>query len=335
MVDNSYIESVFKSIGIMINEEQNQEILYFFPLVFDEKNSNYQFKNNYSIVAQPLGTYFTDFLNTDFENFDEFKDFFVKYSMTVLGNDYLKIINEGTFSENEYNVFINDIYSKNRNKLIKIQKQLDEILDYCIINPRNRKENYTALDRFLVLQSVHENLTLFRNNKLELVTFYKLANEKLAYKNEGEIYELLKDNTPKKYFVYIPTSIEALIYFLLCNIVENKLHLKVCKNCNKYFLTSNAKTSYCDNIALGSDKTCKEIGRNLSFQNSIENDTLLKRYYKIYYKKSVLARRYPDIQEYIKDFNNYKKFEKNKIAAYKANKISEEEFNTWLDKKDK
>lgn len=37
MSDNSYISSVFKSIGIMINEETKQEILYFFPLYIIKK----------------------------------------------------------------------------------------------------------------------------------------------------------------------------------------------------------------------------------------------------------------------------------------------------------
>lgn len=335
MVDNSYIESIFNSIGVMINEGQNQEILYFFPLVYNEKNLKYQFKNEYTIVSQPLGTYFTDFLNTDFEDLDEFKDFFTKYAMSILTNNYQKVVTKCTFSEDEYNVLINEVFSKNKNKLLKIQHQLDQILDYCIINPRNRKVDYTPLDRFLVLQSTRESFTLLRKAKMELVTFYGLANERLAHKKEDEIYELLKNNTPEKYFVYIPTSLESFINFLLCHIIENKLHLKICKNCHKYFLTQNSKTNYCDNIVLGSDNTCKELGRNITFHNNIDDDPLLKRYYKIYYKKSVLARRYPDIQEYVKDFNNYKKFGKNKIAAYKANKISEEEFNTWLDKKDK
>ena len=38
MIDNSYISSIFKSIGIMINEGTKQEIMYYFPLVYDEKN---------------------------------------------------------------------------------------------------------------------------------------------------------------------------------------------------------------------------------------------------------------------------------------------------------
>lgn len=337
MSDNSYISSVFKSIGIMINEETKQEILYFFPLVYNKKNSTYYFKNTYSIINQPLGTFFTDFLNTNFNKKDDFVDFFEKYSFVILGMKYKNILIENQFTDFEFKSFIDKLYNDKSSKLIRIQEQLDEILDYCIINPRKRKNAFSALDRFLVLQTVHENLTLFRNNKMEFVTFYKICNEPISNKSENEIYKILENKNKhiKKYCVYIPPSIEALIYFILCNIVENKLLLKICKNCSCYFLTNNSKINYCNNIAPGFDKTCREIGVITSFKNTIENDELLKKYYKIYSKKAMLSRRNPDIIEYQKDFESYKKFGKNKLFSYKTGKISSEDFNIWLEKKNK
>lgn len=337
MIDNSYISSIFKSIGIMINEGTKQEIMYYFPLVYDEKKSVYEFKNSYSIVTQPLGTFFTDFLNTDFEIIDDFKDLFMKYPFIILGSDYKKYNSDASFSEDEFKIFMQNTYSKKKSKLIRIQEQLDEILDYCIINPRKRKVEYTPLDRFLVLQSVHENFSLFRNNKMEVVTFYKVSNNTTANKSEDELYKLLEDknNKVEKYYTYIPENIESLIYYILSNIIENKLQLKVCKNCENYFVTSNSKINYCDNIAPGYEQTCKEIGSTSSFKTNVENDELLKRYYKLYSKKAMMARRNPDIIEYTKDLNNYKKYGKNKLELYKTNKISAEDFNNWMNNKDK
>lgn len=172
---------------------------------------------------------------------------------------------------------------------------------------------------------------------MEFVTFYKISNEPISNKSENEIYKILenKNKHVKKYCVYIPSSIESLIYFILCNIVENKLLLKICKNCSCYFLTNNSKVNYCNNIAPGFDKTCREIGVITSFKNTIENDELLKKYYKIYSKKAMLSRRNPDIIEYQKDFENYKKFGKNKLFSYKTGKISSKDFKIWLEKKNK
>lgn len=335
MLNYSYLEEIFNLIGVIINDEKNEEIMYYYPLVFDEKSLTYNFKSSYSITKQPLGTFFIDFLKTDFENLEEFNDLFINYPFVVLGYEYKKIHDIGPFSIEDYKNLINQLYSKKKDLLIRIQEQLDEILDYCIINPRSRKNKFSALDRFLVLQYVHENLDLFRNNKMEVFTFYTLANQVFAHKSEDEIYKLLENNKPVKHEIHIPTSIEALIYFVLTKIIENKLQLKLCKNCNNYFISSNSKISYCDNIAPNSNKTCKEIGSSSAFHSTIDNDELLKKYYKLYSKKIMLARRNPDIQEYVKDFDNYKKYGKNKVAAYKSKKISAEEFDIWLNRKDK
>lgn len=334
-MDYEYLSSVFKYIGILINNDLKQEIIYYFPLVFSKKTSKYMFKTSYVVLTQPLGTFFIDFINADFDNIEEFKEFFLKYSFSILNKNYTKLFKDKEYSESEFNELLNKIYDKKVSSLKKIQGQVDEILDYTIIHPR--RKDLTPIDRLLVLQTVHENLTLLRNNNMEALTFYKLNNAPISNKTENELYDLIKANEHRveKMTVSIPTSIESLIYFSLLNVLENNLILKVCKNCNNYFFANNSKTEYCNNIAPYSDKTCIEIGRNNSFIKTLNEDTLLERYYKIYHRKATLARRNPDIKEYVKSFDNYKKFGKIKLADYKSKSISQEEFKSWLDKKDK
>ncbi len=334
-MDYEYLSSVFKYIGILINNDLKQEIIYYFPLVFSEKSSKYMFKTSYVVLKQPLGTFFIDFINADFDNIEEFKEFFLKYSSSILDKNYKKILKKDEYSESEFNELLNKIYDKKLSSLKKIQGQVDEILDYTIIHPR--RKDFTPIDRLLVLQTVHENLTLLRNNNMETLTFYKLNNVPISNKTENELYDLIKANEHRveKITVSIPTSIESLIYFSLLNVLENNLILKVCKNCNNYFFANNSKTEYCNNIAPYSDKPCIEIGRNHSFMKGLNEDDLLERYYKIYHRKATLARRNPDIKEYVKSFDNYKKFGKIKLADYKSKSISKEEFKIWLDKKDK
>lgn len=334
-MDYEYLSSVFKHIGILINNDLKQEIIYYFPLVFSEKSSKYMFKTSYVVLKQPLGTFFIDFINADFDNIEEFKEFFLKYSFSILNKNYTKLFKDKEYSESEFNKLLNKIYDKKVSNLKKIQGQVDEILDYTIIHPR--RKDFTPIDRLLVLQTVHENLTLLRNNNMETLTFYKLNNAPISNKTENELYDLIKANEHRveKITVSIPTSIESLIYFSLLNVLENNLILKVCKNCNNYFFANNSKTEYCNNIAPYSDKPCIEIGRNHSFMKGLNEDALLERYYKIYHRKATLARRNPDIKEYVKSFDNYKKFGKIKLADYKSKSISKEEFKIWLDKKDK
>lgn len=334
-MDYEYLSSVFKHIGILINNDLKQEIIYYFPLVFSEKSSKYMFKTSYVVLKQPLGTFFIDFINADFDNIEEFKEFFLKYSFSILDKNYTKLFKDKEYLESEFNELLNKIYDKKVSNLKKIQGQVDEILDYTIIHPR--RKDFTPIDRLLVLQTVHENLTLLRNNNMETLTFYKLNNAPISNKTENELYDLIKANGHRveKITVSIPPSIESLIYFSLLNVLENNLILKVCKNCNNYFFANNSKTEYCNNIAPYSDKPCIEIGRNHSFMKSLNEDDLLERYYKIYHRKATLARRNPDIKEYVKSFDNYKKFGKIKLADYKSKSISKEEFKSWLDKKDK
>ena len=334
-MDYEYLSSVFKYIGILINNDLKQEIIYYFPLVFSKKTSKYMFKTSYVVLTQPLGTFFFFFINVDFNNIEEFKEFFLKYSVSILDKNYKKILKKNEYSEYEFNELLNKIYGKKVSSLKKIQNQVDEILDYTIIHPR--RKDLTPIDRLLVLQTVHENLTLLRNNNMEALTFYKLNNAPISNKTENELYDLIKANEHRveKITVSIPTSIESLIYFSLLNVLENNLILKVCKNCNNYFFANNSKTEYCNNIAPYSDKPCIEIGRNHSFMKGLNEDALLERYYKIYHRKATLARRNPDIKEYVKSFDNYKKFGKIKLADYKSKSISKEEFKIWLDKKDK
>ena len=334
-MDYEYLSSVFKYIGILINNDLKQEIIYYFPLVFSKKTSKYMFKTSYVVLKQPLGTFFIDFINADFDNIEEFKELFLKYSFSILNKNYTKLFKDKEYLESEFNELLNKIYDKKVSNLKKIQGQVDEILDYTIIHPR--RKDFTPIDRLLVLQTVHENLTLLRNNNIEALTFYKLNNVPISNKTENELYDLIKANEHRveKITVSIPTSIESLIYFSLLNVLENNLILKVCKNCNNYFFANNSKTEYCNNIAPYSDKTCIEIGRNHSFMKSLNEDDLLEKYYKIYHRKATLARRNPDIKEYVKSFDNYKKFGKIKLADYKSKSISKEEFKIWLDKKDK
>lgn len=60
-MDYEYLSSVFKHIGILINNDLKQEIIYYFPLVFSEKSSKYEFKTSYVVLAQPLETYLVFF----------------------------------------------------------------------------------------------------------------------------------------------------------------------------------------------------------------------------------------------------------------------------------
>ena len=108
-MDYEYLSSVFKYIGILINNDLKQEIIYYFPLVFSEKSSKYMFKTSYVVLKQPLGTFFIDFINADFDNIEEFKEFFLKYSFSILDKNYTKLFKDKEYLESEFNELLNKI----------------------------------------------------------------------------------------------------------------------------------------------------------------------------------------------------------------------------------
>lgn len=334
MQENTYILDILSNLGLAINEENNSEIIINFPIKFDKKNKKYSISKDYNTSTQPLGTFLSDFLNIEFDKENDFYDFFLKYSLSIIEYKKLKtIFVNGECDEENFKTFILDLQNNNLKQLSKLQEQIDKILDYCLINPNKVSAQFSPLERFLVLRLIDTHITLLDENK----SYYYTINLVSDYpgETEKEIYNFLSDkkNNITTFDLILPTNLSAIIYKSLLSVFKEKIILKNCKNCGKYFITQNKIINYCSNIAPGeTKKTCKSIGRKNSFTTSIENDPLLSLYYKLYHKKSAMKRRYPDIEKYVKDFNNYKKQGKIKLDKYKNNQIESSEFEKWLNK---
>lgn len=118
-----------------------------------------------------------------------------------------------------------------------------------------------------------------------------------------------------------------LLFLELYFILQEKTYLKKCKNCGKYFLTTNSAVIYCDNV-FEDNKTCREIGANKVFTKNLEKDEAYNLYRKIYKKKQALAKSKGGNFEI--EYNMFKYQGKDKKTAYKLKEISKEEFIKWL-----
>ena len=234
--------------------------------------------------------------------------------------------------ENEYNKFIQNLMNTTQKRLIKLQEQLDMILDYTLLNPSNKTKKLSPLQRLYVLERTDETLTLLRANKIEYFALHYFS------KNPGyvekEIIDCLSKNKTQIASIdfLIPYDIESLLYVQLCDILKAEICFKSCKYCNRYFIAENKKTEYCNNIAPASNKTCKEIGRKKVYYDLMKKDKALQLYNKIYCRKATMANRYPDIKKYIADYEHFKKIGKKKVANYKSNMITSEDFINWINK---
>lgn len=334
MDENTYILDILSGLGLAINEKNNSEIVINYPINFDKKTMKFVVDSNYKITFQQLGTFLADFLNADFNEYTDFLNFFTKYSLCLLNYSKLKkVFKDGYSTEDNFESFILDLQNKNKNLLNKLQEQIDMVLDYCLLNPNKKAEEYKPIERLYVLRRISPSLTILNENK----SAYYSTNLFSSYpgSTEKDIYDFLskKKNTVVEYDLILPYDLSGIIYKSICSILKENVYLKSCKNCNKYFIATNKAYNYCENIAPGEvEKTCRDIGRRAAFESAKENDAILDLYYKAYNRKSMMKSRYPDISKYVNDFNKFKESGKKKVKQYKDNRLSAEDFKNWIKK---
>ena len=334
MEENAYIADILSGLGLAINEKNNSEIVINYPINFNKKTMKFVIDANYKITIQQLGYFLADFLNANFNEYNDFLEFFTKYSLSLLNYAKLKkVFKDGFCNETDFQNFISDLHIKNKNLLNKLQEQTDMILDYCLVNPNNKAKNYSPIERLYVLRRISPTLTVLNENKSAYYSTHLFSSYPGA--TEKDIYDFLskKNNKVIEYDLILPYDISSIIYKSICSILKGNVYLKSCKNCGRYFIATNKAYNYCDNIAPGeTTKTCRNIGRKSTFQNNNENDAILKLYYKVYNRKSMMKSRNPDILKYVNDFNKFKEIGKKKVSQYKKNKLSAEDFKNWIKK---
>lgn len=334
MQENTYILDILSGLGLAINEKNNSEIVINYPINFDKKTMKFCMSSTYNITFQQLGGFLADFLNTNFETYTDFLNFFIKYSLSLLNYSKLKkLFNNGYCSEENFKDFVLDLQTKNKKLLNKLQEQTDMVLDYCLLNPNKRAKEYKPIERLYVLRRISPNLTILNENK----SAYYSTNLFSSYpgSTEKDIYEFLskKKNEVIEYDLILPYDISNILYKSICSILKQNVYLKSCKNCNKYFIATNKAYNYCENIAPGEKfKTCRDIGRKVTFENAKSNDPILERYYKIYSRKSMMKSRNPDILRYVNDFNKFREIGKKKVTQYKKGTLSSDDFKKWIEK---
>lgn len=334
MDENEYISDILDGLGFAINEKNHSEIIINYPIKFNKKSMEFYLSSDYKINMQPIATFLSDFLNCNFDEYNEFLSFFCKYSLSLL--DYKKLVKlfkNNTCSDKDFEQFILNLLDKNKIHYKKLQEQTDAILDYCLLNPNKKALEFKPIERLYVLRRISPTLTLLNESK----SAYYSVNLFSSYPGETEkqIYEFLskKKNEVTELSLILPYDISAILYKSICSILKEEVYLKVCKNCNKYFIATNKSLNYCSNLAPNDNKkTCKEIGRRISFQNSKNNDPVLSLYYQVYSRKSMMKSRNPDIEQYSNSFNKFKEAGKKKLNKYKQGEISSEDLKKWIQK---
>lgn len=116
--------------------------------------------------------------------------------------------------------------------------------------------------------------------------------------------------------------------FSLRKCVQEKIMMRTCKNCGKYFaLTVHGSTEYCSRVFDSRGRTCKEVGAMRQYVQSHAQDELLKIYRREYKRRFAWIRAGKISQEAFSAWSKEAQREKEKCEA---GEISQGEFAQWL-----
>lgn len=128
--------------------------------------------------------------------------------------------------------------------------------------------------------------------------------------------------------VLYPQDMYDLIDFSLRKCVQEKIMMRTCKNCGKYFaLTVHGSTEYCNRVFDSRGRTCKEVGATRQYLQSHAQDELLKIYRREYKRRFAWIRAGKISQEAFSAWSKEAQKEKEKCEN---GEISQKEFTQWL-----
>ena len=159
----------------------------------------------------------------------------------------------------KYNEVVADVIMINMvNETLKSKKQKD-IAQIKTLLLKELKEICITCQTYADL-AVRATLDAKDGNRMHM---YALALELTGRFGDNDsygVYPCFIDGMVSLCDIFTITEAHAAIDFDLASIAKEKIDIKKCENCGKYFIpTSRSDEIYCDNI-YKNEKTCKELG---------------------------------------------------------------------------
>lgn len=167
-------------------------------------------------------------------------------------------------------------------------------------------------------------------NETEINGFMEKLN--IKFETFGLLFEnidISKYNIP---YYFESEDILAIIALMFKECMsDNHNTIRQCQNCGYYFVPSNLKeTKYCNELFEESGKTCKQIGKELAYKKSLQEDKLLDKYRKRYMSLANSVSHY-ETEKAIERFEKYKKDGAIMKKKYLSKEITPKEFEKWIE----
>ena len=319
-------------IEVYLNETLKEEQIRV-PMLDTKSDDGIKYKYTTTIFEQPneISRTLLDIIQNESKDTSYFIFYFYGFKTLLTKEEQDEILSLKSTEYKKLEEKLEKLYNKYHKTFVSLKRQLIEIIEFCIFNQNNKLNDLSPLDRFVVFINTHniEDYPILNYNNFNKII---KMNKNMSNKKETEIIEILKDKDNNRYGVkeiYLIDNFYKLIYLELYFVLAEKTYLKKCKNCGKYFLSTNPAVVYCNNT-YENNKTCREIGASKVFIKNLEKDEAYNLYRKIYKKKQALSKNKRGIFEI--EYNKFRNQGKDKKDAYKLGEITKDEFIKWLKK---
>jgi hypothetical protein len=319
-------------IEVYLNEQLKEEQIKV-PMLDYETNEEGNYQYTTKIYEQPnkIGSIVLDFIQKDLKEMSYFIFRFYGFQTLLTEKERKEILALNPNEMEELDNKMEALYSKYQKEFKSFKNQIIDIFEDCLFNEKKELKDLSPLEKLYIFVNTKnvEEYPILKYNEFNKVIKINKDTSKIT---EKELILSIKDKDNNRYGIkeiYEIDNFYNLLFLELYFILQEKTYLKKCKNCGKYFLTTNSAVIYCDNV-FEDNKTCREIGASKVFTKNLEKDEAYNLYRKVYKKKQALAKSKGGTFEI--EYNLFKNQGKDKKNAYKLKEISKEEFMKWLNK---
>lgn len=303
-------------------------------------------------IEQQFDLSLFDFISYDFNNLNDYYLFFINYMDYFIDKFDKEDLNKIQFNKlykiKDIIELARKYYPQERDNIVRYQKLFKDCINFCYqIDGNINLNNLTLQQRFFLFNQLYKNPFKDISNKFEMINLLDYTYDSIPYNSENVepkdiliLSSIIHTMDPEGKglsctFRFKTNNIFTAFYITLFNTVGmDELYVKICGNCNKYFITPKLNIVYCDR-EWANNLTCKDVGSKLSQKRKEEKNTVYGRYRTIFSRKRMLMKRNPDITKYEDDYEKYKK-ESNKFKKeITEGKKTYNDFNKWLDTQDK
>ena len=295
--------------------------------------------NIYFPFVERLGLLLLKFLNANLTTYETaYKDFFYAYGFELLKDldKNYKFELKGKYGDDEtYLKETKKIYNNLKDQLIYVQENIKDAVNYIYnINENEDLRPFTHSQRYAVYL-IKRKGKLYSYIKNDEIIADNYSNK---YDDLGHIsdYDLLKKLKEEGMLISIVNThksndISSVCYAILEELSKiDNYPIKKCQNCGMYFIpNSRLDEIYCD-YPKENGKTCREQGAILSYNRRLQEKSAYAEYRKTYQQKFAMVNKNKNDKNLKKEFDNWKKQAKEKIAKLKHGELSEDEVYEWI-----